>query len=372
MLPRVRRLRIGVAGLGRAYEVMSPAFRDPRVALVAAADPREVPFEGRLFSSVEALCRSPDIDLVYVATPHQLHAEHACLAAQHGKHVLVEKPMALTLNECRRMIEAARKAGVQLVVGHSHGFDLPILKAREMIASGRFGRLRMITALNFTDFLYRPRRPEELDSARGGGAVFNQAAHQVDVVRLLFSGPIRSVRAMTGNWDPARPTEGAYSALLAFDDGAFATLAYSGYAHFDSDELMGWVGELGARKDPARYGTARRTLDDRKRHQKREVQVQTHHQHFGFLIASCERADLRPLPDGVMIYGDEERRLEPLPAPGIPRVEVIDELYEAVVNGRKPLHDGEWGMATLEACLAILESGRTGKEVSLGPPPKSA
>jgi phthalate 4,5-cis-dihydrodiol dehydrogenase len=368
----VRRLRIGVAGLGRAFQVMSPAFRDPRVELAGGTDTRQdAAFQGKIFQSVEQLCAS-DVDVVYVATPHPLHAEHACLAAQHGKHVLVEKPMAVTLDECRRMIDAARKGGVQLVVGHSHSFDLPIQRTAELIRSGKHGELRMVTALNFTDFLYRPRRPEELDTARGGGAVFNQAAHQIDVARVLFSKPIQSVKAMTGNWDPKRPTEGAYSAMLTFDDGAFATLTYSGYAHFDADELMGWVGELGARKDPEQYGVARKTLDDAARYEPRPLKEQTHHQHFGFLIASCERADLRPLPEGVMVYGDGEKRLEPLPPPAIPRVEVIDELYAAVVDGIAPLHDGAWGMATLEACLAILESARTGKEVALRPPPKSA
>jgi phthalate 4,5-cis-dihydrodiol dehydrogenase len=368
----VRKLRIGVAGLGRAFQVMAPAFADRRVELAGGADVGKTPFAGKLFDSVQALCRAPDIDVVYVATPHQLHAEHACLAAQHGKHVLVEKPMALSLEECRRMIEAARKAGVQLLVGHSHSFDLPILRTKELIRSGAFGRLRMITALNFTDFLYRPRRPEELDTSRGGGALFNQAAHQVDVARILCPGRIVSVKAQAGNWDPARPTEGAYSALLTFDDGAFATLTYSGYAHFDSDELMGWVGEMGGGKDPAQYGVARKTLDDRQKHAPRTLQPQAHHQHFGFLIASCEHADLRPLPDGVMIYGDEEKRLDPLPPPTVPRVEVIDELYKAIFLNERPLHDGEWGMATLEVCLAMLESAREGKEVQLRRQPKSA
>ncbi len=368
----MRKLRIGVAGLGRAFQVMAPAFADPRVELAGATDPRKPAFDGRFFESVEALCRSPDIDVVYIATPHQLHAEHACLAARHGKHVLVEKPMALSLEECRRMIDAARQAGVQLMVGHSHSFDLPIARTRELIKSGKFGRLRMITALNFTDFLYRPRRPEELDTARGGGAVFNQAAHQADVARALSQSRISSVKAQTGSWDPARPTEGAYSALLTFEDGAFASLTYSGYAHFDSDELMGWIGEMGQRKDAERYGSSRKILDDGKKYAPRPLPQAVAHQHFGFLIASCERADLRPLPDGVMIYGDEEKRLDPLPAPQLPRVEVIDELHGAVTLGKKPLHDGEWGMATLEACLAILESARTGKEVLLRHQPKSA
>src|SRR5438094_342005 len=83
----------------------------------------------------------------------------------------------------------------------------------------------------------RPRRPEELVTARGGGVMFSQAAHQVDIVRLLAGGRVSLVRALTGSWDSRRPTEGAYAALLAFEDGACASLAYSGYGHFDTDEF---------------------------------------------------------------------------------------------------------------------------------------
>ena len=104
--------------------------------------------------------------------------------------------------------------------------------------------------------MYRPRRPEELDTARGGGVVFSQAAHQVDVARML-GGEVRSVRAVTGSWDPARPTEGAYTALVTFDGGAFGSLTYSGYGHFDGDELCDWVSETGQRKDPGRHGAMR-------------------------------------------------------------------------------------------------------------------
>ena len=80
----------------------------------------------------------------------------------------------------------------------------------------------MISALDYTDFLYRPRRPEELDTAAGGGVFFNQAAHQVDILRLLAGSPVKSVRCSAGAWDAKRPTEGAYSAHLSFADGAFA------------------------------------------------------------------------------------------------------------------------------------------------------
>jgi phthalate 4,5-cis-dihydrodiol dehydrogenase len=381
-----RKLRIGVAGLGRGFTVMLPTFTaDPRVALVAAADSRTearrqfaADFAGASYGTVEELCADPAVEAVYVATPHQFHAEHAVLAAKHGKHLLVEKPMALTLAECGTIIEAARGAGVHLVVGHSHSFDAPVAKLRALVASGAFGAVRMINAINYTDYVYRPRRPEELDTAQGGGAVFNQAAHQVDVVRLLGGGQVTSVRAATGAWDTTRPTEGAYAALLTFANSAFASLTYNGYGHFDSDEFQGWIGEMGQTKTP--YGTAARPRFANAQEESAfknarnyggphykppAAQVPRHHQHFGTLLVSCERADLRALPGGVMIYQNGAERFEAVPPPLAPRAEVIDELYVAVVDDEVPLHDGAWAMATLEVVLAMLKSARSGKDVAL-------
>lgn len=380
-----RKLRLGVAGLGRAFTVMLPTFtRDPRVALVAAADPRgearmrfAAEFSAKTYETVEELCADPAVEIIYVATPHQHHARHAALAAQHGKHLLVEKPMALTLEECAAMIEAARVGSVHLIVGHSHSFDAPILRTRTLIAGGVYGAVRMISALNYTDFLTRPRRPEELDTAQGGGAVFNQAAHQVDIVRLLAGGQVKTVRAATGAWNAARPTEGAYSALLMFENGAFASLTYGGYGHFDSDEFSGWIGEMGqakspnAGKPPPHFASAdeETAFKSARNYGGAAYQPPTAHdlahQHFGTIIVSCERADLRPLPNGVAIYEGGTARLDSLPLPTIPRREVIDELYDAVVSGKPPLHDGAWAMATLEVCLAILRSSREGRDVTL-------
>ena len=379
-----RKLRIGVAGLGRAFTVMLPTFSaDPRVALVAAADPRTearqrfaADFSAKTYATVEELCADPDVEIVYVATPHQHHAAHTILSARAGKHVLVEKPMAITLEDCAAMIAAARQAGVHLIVGHSHSFDAPILRTRALIASGKYGAVRMMTALNYTDFLMRLRRSEELDTAQGGGAVFNQAAHQVDIVRLLGGGLVKSVRAQVGAWDRLRPTEGAYSALLTFEDGAFASLTYGGYGHFDSDEFSGWVGEMGQAKkpygrEPRRFASAEEeaAFKNARNYGGSAYQPPTaenlSHQHFGTVIVSCERAELRPMPDGVMIYQDGSARLDPLPPPTIPRAEVIDELYAAVVHRTPPLHDGTWAMATLEVCLTMLQSSREGRDVTL-------
>lgn len=383
-------LRLGVIGLGRAFTLMLPTFMaHPGIRLVAATDPRPEArarfvsdFDAAAYEKAEGLCADAAVQAVYVASPHQVHVEHVCLAAAAGKHVLVEKPMALTLADADLMIAAARTAGVHLLVGHSHSFDEPYRRTRALIETGAYGRVRMITALNYTDFLYRPRRPEELDTRLGGGVVFSQAAHQVDVVRLLADSPARSVRAQTGAWDAARPTEGAHAAQIGFENGAFASLTYSGYGRFDTDEFHGWIGKLGESRDSDRYGSARASLRSASTPEA-EIGLKTQraygptsaesfrptagagHNHFGLVLVSCEHADLRPRPDGVAIYAEDARTFDPLPAAIVPRAGVVDELRAAALDGVAPLHSGAWGRATLEICLGILGSASQDSEVNL-------
>lgn len=377
---------VGVIGLGRGFVLMLPAFRgDPRVRLVAACAPREesraafrAEFGGNAYSDVESLCADPAVEIVYVATPHQMHCEHVIKAAEAGKHVLVDKPITITHEDGARMVEACRKADVQLIVGPSHSFDAPVALARQLIESGDHGDVRMIHAFNYTDFLYRPRRPEELQTEMGGGVLFSQGIHQIDVVRLLAGGMADTVFAMTGKWDRERPTEGAYSALVSFAGGAFASLSYSGYAHFDSDEWMGWTGELGNEKDPNAYGDARRKLksvssaeEEIKLKSARTYgsgdmpQPASRYEHFGPIIVSCDRADLRLAPDGVHVYGDTEREFVPAPPFSYPRREVIDALVDTARNGAPPPQTGAWGLASLEICLAILKAADGGMPVVL-------
>lgn len=390
----VRKLRLGIAGLGRAFSLMLPTLvQDERIEIVAGADPRAEArdrftqdFAGRAYASVEDMCADPLVEAVYVSTPHQYHRENVVAAAQAGRHILCEKPMALSIEDCEAMIAAARAARVALVVGHSHSFDAPVRRTRELIESGAFGALHMMSALNYTDFIYRPRRPEELDTAKGGGVIFNQAPHQVDNLRFIGGGLVRSVRAATAIMDPARPTEGAFTAFLTFDGGVAASLTYSGYAHFDSDELVDWINEGGLPKNPDNYGAARWALQGTSAADELAIKAQANyggarygqadarlstkpqtrwHQNFGFLIASCAQADLRPTSKGVMIYADDERRLEDVPVRAVPRMEVMDELYAAVVDGVPPVHDAAWGLATMEVCFAILQSAHEGREVTL-------
>src|SRR5579862_643261 len=217
-------LRIGVAGLGEAATEFLPTYaRDPRVKLTACADMRPLArerfqrdFNAHAYETVEKLAQSPDVDVVYVSTPHELHTEHVLAAINAGKHVIVEKPMALTVEDCARMNSAAEQRGVRILCGHNHSYDAAVVAMRHIIAGGELGRLRMINAWNYNDFMVRPYPDFALEMSRG--VVLNQGPHQVDTVRLLGGGMVRTVRATAGRWDETRPGEGAYLCFLEFED----------------------------------------------------------------------------------------------------------------------------------------------------------
>lgn len=387
-------INLGVIGLGRGLMLALPALvAHPAIRLVAAADPRAsardrfaAEFGARAYADWAELLTDPAVDAVYIAAPQQFHAAQAIAAAQAGKHVLVEKPMALTLDDCRAMARAAALAGTVLVTGPSHSFDAPVRHAAARIASGALGAPRLITALNYTDFLFRPRRPEELDPAQGGGVVLSQAAHQIDIVRLLAGSPLTSVRAVTGDWDAARPSEGAYAALLSFANGCAATLTYSGYARFDSDTLLGGTGEFGQPKDPAAHALSRRRIvalspaDEIAAKQARTYGADgaalspapVANEQFGLVLVSCERADLRLMPDGVWTYDDAGAQFTPLPPPPAAQYGAVEAFAAACLTGALPPQAGGWGIDTVKACLALSQSGRERREIAIAPEAGSA
>ena len=223
-------------------EFQLTAFAEP-VAEIRQSVAAETGAEG--FADLPSMLAKAKVDAVYIATPTELHAEHAGLIVAAGKHVLTEKPMAIRLEDAQRMIEAADRAGVKLVVGHAHGFDAPIQTMRGIVRSGRFGRVRMIHTWNFTDWMYRPRRPDELEIALGGGVTFRQGSHQFDIIRLLGGGLVKSVRAQTFDWDPNRRSIGAHTVFMQFEGGATATAVYNGYGYFSTMELIADVTEWG-------------------------------------------------------------------------------------------------------------------------------
>ena len=375
---------LGIAGLGMAGAVMVQAAAAHKgYALRAAADPHPAPraafardFNAEAYDDIDALCADPPVEVVYIATPHQFHAPHAIRAAEHGKHIILEKPMALTLADCDAIIAAVERNNVQLIVGHTHAFDPIVRGMSALIASGALGRLGMILSFNYTNFLYRPRRPEELDTARGGGILFNQVPHQIDMARLLAGGLAHSVRAQTTVLDPARPTEGSCAALLQFENGAAASLVYSGHDYFDSDEWHFGISERGAPK-ALDHGAARRALmtgvdEARARvesfaYRSAAAASALHQPHFGVTIVTCERGELRASADGLLTYdvsGASERKFDR--SSGMSgRQEVLDDMIAALRGGIAPIHDGRWGKATLEVALAIQQSAKEAREIEL-------
>jgi phthalate 4,5-cis-dihydrodiol dehydrogenase len=377
-------MRIGIAGLGTAGRLLVPAVeKHPDVQLAAVAD--LVPEARESYAAAHGAHACPDLDAmlaldeveaVYVATPTHLHHAHVMAALAAGKHVLVEKPMAPTIAEATEMAEAAERAGLCLVVGHSHGYDPPIAAMREIIASGELGRLRLINTAYYTDWFYRPRLREELDTALGGGVTFRQGSHQFDVIRVLGGGMLESIRATTFDLDPKRPGIGAYTAYCTFADGAVATATYNGYGFFGSFELYWDIGELGYPMSVESVGAARRAIYEQRTNDERDskrARIARHtfdeppkyHNFFGLTIVSCERGDIRQSAEGLYVYTLDGRSERKVPVEPGPRDLVLAELYDTIAGQRPPLHDGRWGVANVEVCLAVVESSQSGRELRL-------
>ena len=373
-----KRLRVGIAGLGIASMRILHEFRaDSPYELAAGADLRTDArgiFEKRCqrdtVDSVEALCKRSDVDVIWVSTPNPLHAEHAICAARHGKHIVCEKPMAVSLDECDSMIRAADDNGVLLLQGHSKIYNAPIKAIGDIVRSGRLGRVLQVQSGNFNDWLQRARVAVELDTNRGGGIVYRQGPHIVDIVRYICGGMVANVRGIAGRADPHFDTEGHFSAMLEFADGAAANLTFNGYGYFDITELTWDIGESGRPNDRTNFPRKPRLVgpieaDEKfasagERVKPREEQANPRQPIFGWTLVTCERGAIRQSPDGVFVYTEDGcEEIRPPESSGH-NLELL-ELGDALATGRPAFPDGRWGKATLEVCLAILESSRDGR-----------
>ncbi len=361
------------------------ASRHAKVVLAAAADPLESPrqafardFNANVYRDFDDLCRDATLEAIYVASPHEFHAVQTIMALEHGKHVIVEKPLALSLADCDEIARVAKAAHRHVIVGHTHAFDPNVQLARKIAESGDLGRLGMILTFNYTDFLLRPRRPEELDTERGGGIAFNQLSHQIDMARVMAGSPVRSLRANTGILDAARPTEGHASVFVEFESGAAASIVYSGYDFFDSDEFHDWTAESGVSKRSDGHGLARRLLrtDGRSERERRTLMgygsrdfpsACARQPHFGSFIATFERGDIRITPEGLDVFDEDGRRSIPIEPAGVMpgHANVLSALWKAMRHNEPCMHDAQWGRDTLEIILAVLHSARERREVSL-------
>jgi phthalate 4,5-cis-dihydrodiol dehydrogenase len=386
-----RILGVGVIGLGGASVAMVPKFvQNPNFRIAAAADidaeimdrfRKDFP-DAESYDDAARLCTSRNVDLVYIATPNRFHAEHAAMALESKKHVLIEKPMAIDIAGAEQMTANAKLNGVLLGVNVKHSFEPRVLRLREMTRTGELGRLRMINSWRFVDWLYRPRTAEELTPEFGGGILWRQGAHHFDLIRTIAGGMVRSLRGTADTWDPNRRVPGCYSAYLDFEDGTTATVVCSGHDHFNSMEFV----QRGFSVDPASHARARRELraapdvdwearaarEERyggartSSNEPRSTQASLGWIMGGPLIASFDKADVRITTGGLAVYGDNELYEIKLGVKGQDgRDGRINTFYDAIVRNRPLPADGAWGMATLEVLLAIEESGRTRREVFL-------
>src|SRR6266545_4399612 len=319
---------IGI-GVGGA-EILPAMEALDTIELVAAADVVQITLDrfkerypgARTYLSAEELCRDPDVEAVWVSSPNRFHAEHTMLAARYGKHVVFEKPMAISFEQAEQMVEAAERHGVKLLAGHTRAFTLPIRAMRRVIESGRYGKLRALNIWSYSDWMLRPRTPDELDPTQGGGIPYRQGPHQVDTVRLLGGGMLRSVRAMTGQWMPERSIAGYYTAYLEFEDGTPCTIVHNGYGYFLANELVPWGGPnhrytLEERIDVRRQlrtGTRNETQDKQDLRIGGRLERETFQNRgprkwepgdLGLVVVSCDRGDLRHSAAGVAVYDDE-------------------------------------------------------------------
>src|SRR3954447_7236389 len=241
-----RQLKLGLIGIGVGATEMLPAMEAmEEIDLFAGADPvpetrqrfKDRYPNTRVYESAEELVKDPDVEAVWIATPNRFHAPHTILAAEHGKHVVVEKPMGLTIEQAEKMVEAADKNKVKLLAGHTRSYTLPIQAMRRIITSGKLGKVRAIHLMAYSDWMLRPRTADELDINQGGGIPYRQGPHQIDTVRVLGGGMLRSVRGMIGDWfKDMRPIPGFYTAYMEFENGLPAMITHNGYGYFMGGE----------------------------------------------------------------------------------------------------------------------------------------
>lgn len=247
----MRTVRWGIIGAGEiAGRAMGPALNQAAGTRLAAVYSRSLDkarsFAGRLnaekaYDSLEKMLRDPELDAVYIATPNSLHAAQTVQAAEAGKHVLCEKPMAMTVRDAERMIEACDRNRVKLAVVYQNRYHPAHFEARRHIQSGALGDIDFASAQLCRGFV----RGEHWSGWRidpemtGSGAIVAQAVHPIDLLRFLLGAEVEEVQAMTDESPPGRPVEEMVYSLLRFSNGVHATVvAGTLVPRYDNDVLL--------------------------------------------------------------------------------------------------------------------------------------
>ena len=251
-MPR-KQVRYAVVGLGHIAQVaVLPAFgnarRNSRLAALVSGDPVKLDELGRKYhverrysyAQYDEMLKSGEVDAVYIALPNSLHAEYATRAAQAGVHVLVEKPMALTEEQCERMAQAARDAGVKLMVAYRLHFERANLEAIEVARSGRIGEPRLFSS-SFS--MHVVPGNIRVQKALGGGTLYDIGVYCINAARGLFRDEPIEVRAASAG--TIGDVEETLSALLRFPGERLASFTCSfGAADVSEYRIVGTKGDL--------------------------------------------------------------------------------------------------------------------------------
>jgi predicted dehydrogenase len=325
------RLRCAVLGSGFAGSTYAEAVRyAPDAELVVIAGGRNAEslaalHEVRATPDVDAVLDSPEIDAVLIASPNPFHAPQTLRAAASGKHVLVEKPMALSVAECRSMVDACQRAGVVLMVGHHHRFRRNPIAAKLLLDRGTIGRVDMAAMVET-----EPDQTTWLTKPENGGYLLGGGVHGLDLLRWWL-GDVRRVAALTGQYRGEHVENGSLL-LLDFASGAHASFQESvipgsvpppgsGVVRFDV-VLTGEGGVL----DVNMYGDVRSSTRDGWQVQ---TSLPTWEGHYAFLRMEAYAAQVREFVDAIR----EQRAPRVLATEGLAAVAIVEAAHRAAASG---------------------------------------
>lgn len=344
-------LNVALVGCGRIARRHADLLGHGEIAgarLAAVCDVRferaqamAAPFKIPAYQDMHEMCAREKLDMLVVLTESGLHAQHVIELARYRKHIIVEKPMALTLDDADAMIRACDANGVRLFVVKQNRFNKPVQKLREALEAGRFGKIVLGTVR------VRWCRTQEYynqDAWRGtwqfdGGVLANQASHHVDLLEWMM-GDVESVFAKSTTALVNIEAEDTAVVLLKFRSGALGVIEATTAAR--PKDLEGSISILG---------------------EKGTVEI------GGFAVNELKTWDFRPtVPD------DSEVRsrysVNPPNVYGFGHKAYYDHVVECVTNDKRQLVDGLEGRRSLELITAIYESVETGREVHLRFAPK--
>ena len=307
------------------------------------------------YESLDELLDDRRVDVVYIATPTPCHFDDVRRVLASGRSAIVEKPFTSDLQSATELSEIALSSENFVIVGHSRSFEPDIRAAADIVRSGRIGTVECIAAAHYSSWLRRPRLPDELDAALGGGIINRQAVHQIDAIRTLLGGDKLRVTATHHRPDRDRDTIGSYIAWLESDTGASVSL------------LMDGVGTLvpGAsdpRQRPADDASSRkREMSDAilaKAISGDRLTVQSGDREEFVVLGTLGEISIA---SGVLTVSDDSgTRSVDLSGMVDGRHAVLDELVACRAGeATLPRHDAAWGLENMKTCAALAQQNQS-------------